>query len=162
MKVKTYIGIDNGVSGTIGIIPADGEPIFIKTPVQKVQDYTKAKKMISRVSVGELLELLEPYCDNCLLAMERPMVNPTRFASSVSAVRCHEAELTIIEALNIPYMFIDSKEWQKALLPKGIEGDEQKKFSLEIGNRLFPQFKDVKHPDRDGILIAEYIRRQNY
>ena len=32
---------------------------------------------------------------------------------------------------------------------------------IRIGNRLFPQFSDVKHPDRDGVLIAEYARRMN-
>ena len=48
------------------------------------------------------------------------------------------------------------------MLPKGIKGsDELKKMSLDVGNRLFPQFRDFKHPDRDGLLIAEYGRRIN-
>ena len=59
-------------------------------------------------------------------------------------------------------MYVDSKDWQKVLLPKGTKGsDELKKASLDIGNRLFPQFADNKHKDRDGILIAEYGRRLN-
>lgn len=159
---KVYVGIDNGVSGTIGIVGEDIEPVFVKTPVKKEQDYTKTKKIITRLDYSKFMELFSGLNKNDIcVVMERVMVNPTRFAATVSALRCHEAELIMIELLGCKHMFIDSKEWQKAMLPKGCTGDELKKASLDIGNRLFPQFEDVKHPDRDGILIAEYARRKN-
>lgn len=157
--MKAYIGIDNGVSGTIAIL-TDNETIFVKTPVKKEQDYTKAKKIITRVDVSALKELLEPFANDAFILLERPLVNPNRFAATSSALRCHEAELTVIEMLGIPLQFIDSKEWQKALLPKGC--DDTKKASLDIGNRLFPQFREFKHPDRDALLIAEYAKRRNF
>ena len=94
--------------------------------------------------------------------MERPMVNPTRFKATTSALRCFEAELILIEHLGYAYCYVDSKYWQRELLPKGIKGaDEQKKASKDIGKRLFPQLADFKHSDYDGILIAEYARRKN-
>lgn len=159
---KIYVGIDNGVSGTIGIVGEGIEPIFVKTPVKKEQDYTKTKKIITRLDYSKFMELFSGLNKNDIcVVMERVMVNPTRFAATVSALRCHEAELIMIELLGCKHMFIDSKEWQKAMLPKGCTGDELKKASLDIGNRLFPQFEDIKHPDRDGILIAEYARRKN-
>ena len=157
--MKAYIGIDNGVSGTIAIL-TDNETIFVKTPVKKEQDYTKAKKIITRVDVSALKELLKPFANYAFILLERPLVNPNRFAATASALRCHEAELTVIEMLGIPLQFIDSKEWQKALLPKGC--DDTKKASLDIGNRLFPQFREFKHPDRDALLIAEYAKRRNF
>ena len=158
---KTYIGIDNGVSGTIGII-SDTETKFIHTPTIKVQDYTKAKKIISRLSAIDFYDLLSGIdASNAFAVIERPMVNPTRFAATASALRCHEAMLITIEILGIPYQFIDSKEWQREMLPKGYKDGETKEASLEIGNRLFPQLREFKHPDRDGILIAEYARRKN-
>ena len=157
--MKAYIGIDNGVSGTIAIL-TDNETIFVKTPVKKEQDYTKAKKIITRVDVSALKELLSPFADDAFILLERPLVNPNRFAATSSALRCHEAELTVIEMLGIPFQFIDSKEWQKALLPKGC--DDTKKASLDIGTRLFPQFREFKHPDRDALLIAEYAKRRNF
>lgn len=159
--MKTYIAVDNGVSGTIGII-SDTETKFFHTPVVKVQDYTKKKKLISRLDANAFKELftgIDPLNAFCLI--ERPMVNPTRFAATESALRCHEAMLIVIELLGIPYQFCDSKEWQKELLPQGIDKDDTKTMSLQVGNRLFPQFKDFKHPDRDGILIAEYAKRKN-
>ena len=159
---KVYIGVDNGVSGSIGIVGDDITPMFIKTPAKKVQDYTKKKKLITRLDWQAFMDLLAEYDkDAVCVLMERPLINPTRFVASTSALRCHEAELMAIELLELRHIFIDSKEWQKVMLPKGCNGEELKKASRDIGDRLFPQFSHVKHPDRDGLLIAEYARRKN-
>ena len=40
-------------------------------------------------------------------------------------------------------MYIDSKEWQKELLPSGCKGEELKTASRDIGCRLFPKYKDL-------------------
>ena len=146
-ELKFYIGIDNGVTGSIGIVGKDLTYYnMVKTPVISGQDYTKAKKNISRVDVKAIVE--------------RPMKNPARFEATCSAMRALEAELTVLELYQVPYIFVDSKEWQRELLPKGITGaPELKKASLDIGKRLFPEVL-LKHPDRDGILIAEYARRK--
>lgn len=154
-----YIGIDNGITGTIGIIN-DNEYHFYPTPTKKSQDYTKAKKNITRIDGIKLRNILKEYSTyRCIL--ERPLVNPTRFFSTCSAMRSLEALLIVLESLSISYMFIDSKEWQKSLLPKGCKGVELKKASVDIGKRLFPNFSQVfdKHKDADGILIAEFARR---
>lgn len=159
--MKTYIGIDNGVSGTIAVIK-DGSVSFGKTPVVKVQDYTKRKKMISRLDVVEfdlILSGVDP--NNAMAVIERPLVNPKMFLATESALRCHEAMLVLIERRGIPYMFVDSRDWQSKMLPKGCTGGELKVMSKEIGNRLFPKFADVKHPDRDALLIAEWARRSS-
>lgn len=161
--MKVYIGIDNGVTGTIGVVGDEIEPKLYKTPVIMEQDYTKKKKNVSRVDCKGFLDIIGQFDPKDVRAViERPMINPTRFTASMSAIRCLEAELILLESLGISHMFIDSKEWQKKLLPQGIKGDdEQKKASFDIGNRLFPQFADFKHKDRDGILIAEWARRNN-
>ncbi len=165
--MKTYIGIDNGSSGSIGIVSTDNsfEPIFYLTPVFSEQNYTKTKKNISRIKFQELFNILEKYKENSFILIERPMINPGRFQATISAVRALEATLIIIEKLQIPYQYIDSKEWQKIMLPTGVVSSEElKKASVDIGCRLFPKFKDIiiKHKDADGILIAEYAKRKNF
>lgn len=163
MGNKIYIGIDNGVSGTIGIIN-DSITFYYKTPVFMVQDYTKKIKNINRIDTAKLEELLSPLKNNSFAVLERPMVNPRQFNATLSGIRALEATLIVLERLEIPYQILDSKEWQSELLPKGtnnkLDKKATKKVSLDVGNRLFPKFKDFKHDDRDGLLMAEYARRK--
>lgn len=156
---KTIIGIDNGTSGSIGLIN-DETVVFVPTPSKTEQDYTKKKKNISRLDVEKFKSFLEEYINKePLCILERPLVNPKMFRATEGALRCFEAELSIIESLKISHIFLDSKEWQRKILPSGIKGSKElKKASLDIGLRLFPQFeKEIKkQKDADGLLIAYY------
>jgi hypothetical protein len=161
--MKTYIGIDNGTSGSIGIICGE-DYYFFKTPAAMAQDYTKTKKNISRIVPSELMKIFSTVPTHQRKAViERPMVNPGRFAATISAVRCLESTLCILEAMEIPYEFVDSKNWQKVLLPSGCVKEELKTASRDIATRLFPQYANEykKQGDGDGMLIAEYARRMN-
>jgi hypothetical protein len=164
-----YLGIDNGVSGSIAVlIPKTGEYFFSCTPHKVEQDYTKKRKNIGRldgVSFSSLIvdflaeRGLSPWQGVALL--ERPMVNPQRFQATATALRCHEATLVILETLKMPLMYVDSKQWQKELLPPCLGSTLLKRASLDIGCRLFPRTVDSRHPDRDAILIAEFGRRKD-
>ncbi len=132
-------------------------------PVKTEQNYTKKKQMITRIDASLFYGIIS-ICSDVKVLIERPMVNPSRFKATTSALRSLEAVLIPIEAYKHPYEYIDSKEWQKALLPKGVKGTpELKKASRGIGCRLFPQHKELilKHKDADGLLIAEYARRKD-
>lgn len=166
--MKYYLAIDNGVTGTICLMNKDGGEVqFFKMPVKKEQSYTKTKQNISRIDHGKLFDLLSLLISdiaevtNYKVFIERPMVNPGRFKATVSALRALESTLVIVERWGFPVAYLDSKGWQKQLLPAGLKGEELKKASLDIGNRLFPQFKNFKHPDRDALLMAEFARRNN-
>lgn len=160
-----YFGIDNGVTGTIGAIIGN-KVSCICTPTKLEQNYTKKKGNISRILYNKLFKFFNTTiensnCDRIIALIERPMVNPGRFGATLSAIRALECTLIILENLDIPYQYIDSKEWQRELLPIGSHKEQLKKDSKDIGIRLFPQFKNeiTKHKDADGLLIAEYARR---
>lgn len=166
---KFYIGIDNGVSGSIAYVGSDYT--MVCTPVRKELDYPKTtKRYLNRIIFPELVELLENWIihmdatstEDPLVLVERPMVNPKRFVSTVSALRAFESTLNALELLRLPYRFIDSKQWQKEMLPKGITGsDNLKQASKSIGKRLFPRSADIiiKRGDADSLLMAEWARR---
>lgn len=159
---KVYIGIDNGVTGSIGVISND-EAFFVKTPVKSQQNYTKAKQNITRIDIVKMDAIFSKYSNAPIMVLvERPMVNPTRFKATTSALRALESTICFLEYKDIPFDYIDSKEWQRELLPKGVIGIDLKKASLDIGSRLFPScFKTIeKQKDADGLLIAEYCRRK--
>lgn len=163
--MRTYIGIDNGATGSVGIILQDGKVRFGAVPHKTEQSYTKKEQNVSRVDYAKFFDLLldvkmNTKDLNILVLIERPYVNPKGFKATVSAMRSLEAVLIAVEMLALPHQYIDSKEWQKSLLPEGITGPKALKLaSLQIGTRLFPQVES-KHKDRDGLLIAEYARRK--
>ncbi|NBK22754.1 MAG: hypothetical protein EOM68_12080 [Spirochaetia bacterium] len=163
------IGIDNGATGTIGLL-SDAKAWFFRIPTFSYPNYTKTPSRISRVDTLELaLELstampngVDKILASPIAFMERPMVNFRAKASTVaSALRALEAVSIVLEQLNIPYHFLDSKEWQSHFFGSHIMGrDALKKASKEVGISLFPQFTEIisKHGDADGLLIAKYAR----
>lgn len=162
---RPYLGIDNGVSGALGSIMEQGEAWLEPMPIRKELNYTKAKKWINRVDYPKLLACLRDLRDGCgmnqpLVLLERPMVNPGRFAATVSALRCMEATLIAIEQAGLPYQYVDSRQWQKVMLPSGLKGDELKKASLEVGRRMWPNLQIAKGADFDALLMAAWARRQ--
>ena len=170
-----FIGIDNGVSGTIGIIDEQGVGHLYPTPVYKDLNYQKSKvKHITRINFRALRSLLHDtlrdsndYVDpkKVKAAIERPMVNPQRFEATTSALRALEATLIVLESLNIGKEYCDSKSWQKALLPYISVADKKqypaklKEVSLEIGKRIYPNIEWDGFKDADGILIATYLKQ---
>lgn len=186
-----YIGIDNGVSGSIALIDENGSVIkFAKMPVKKDLNYTKTVSNIHRIDVGNLICCIDSFKIPSLLnsdgseklayvnrkvMLERPMVNPMRFQASMSAIRALEATLIVLEQLKLPYEYIDSKEWQRVLLPAGIyknkvdkagrnhmkaDPKDLKKASKDIAKRIFPSVDLDEFDDGDALLIAEYLRRK--
>ena len=163
---KAYIGIDNGVTGSLALV-YDDEYEMVHTPTIKQQSYQKAKAQITRIAYGELVTQLARWARQsrgyAFVAIERPYVNPKGFKATVSALRALEATLIAVESLGLPYQYVDSRQWQRKLLPRNIKGTPAlKSASVDIGIRLFPFASDriVARGDADSLLIAEWARRE--
>ena len=172
-----FIGVDNGVTGSISILNERGKVLYYeKIPVFKELNYTKTTQYLNRVDTVKLFEIFEKHVGGheCMAYIERPMINPSRWKASVSAIRCLEATLIVLNNMEIPHQYIDSKEWQEALLPirkkpkkktkKKKKGKKQEDASKElkeagvhVAKRLFPKIDCKK--DADGLLIGEHCRR---
>jgi len=164
--IDLYVGIDNGVSGTVGII-GEGYSEFFKTPTIFGQDYVKRSQNVTRNDHGVLKFFLERCAlraKRMFVLIERPMINPRMFKASISATRCMESQLIILDYLAeehyVVHQFCDSKEWQKTQLPKGTTGKDLKLRSMQVGCRLYPEHSLLmtKHKDADGILIARHCK----
>ena len=180
MSHKWYIGIDNGTTGTIGWVGEGVHPTIIETPVRVEQSYTKSSKNTTRIDHERITALFKEIIgehdpSEVLVVMERPFTgsfikgkngNGGRggFVANISAARAFEVTLVLVEQAKLPHEIVDSKQWQKVLLPKGVTGSEARKAaSKDIGLRLFPDQEEVinQHKDADGLLIAEWARREN-
>lgn len=162
--MKSWLGIDNGCTGSVGILNESGLVEYHKMPTFSDLDYTKKKKNITRIHSKNLMRLLGIKTAGSLASevcvfMERPMVNPGRWNATVSALRSWEAVLVCVEALGFRREFVDSKQWQSVLLPSGTEKEALKTVSLQIGKRLFPQVDFTGFKDADGLLLSEFCRR---
>jgi hypothetical protein len=162
---RSYIGIDNGVSGSIAFISPD-KTVFMHTPIKKEQNYTKKKQSIQRIDWRDLSIFLYSCADHVSemprVFIERPFVNPTGFKATASALRSLEATLVVLEMYQFPYQYIDSKQWQSEMLAKGYKGTAELKYaSMCAGIRLWPEYEEAirKHKDADSLLIAEWARR---
>ena len=165
LKANCFIGIDNGTSGTIGVI---GPVVthFFKTPARKYQDYHKTRvKHLNRLVYEEFKNILKPALKyDYRLHLEKPYSNAKGYIASTVALRCWESQLVAIEQLGISkYYVCTSKDWQDVMLP-GVKGvKELKKASLDKGVELYPEHKELirRHKDADGLLIAHWAKLTN-
>ena len=168
---KCYIGIDNGVTGTIAIFHRDGKMEYCKVPIKKQTSYPRAKKRsISRLHWEGFHELLKKTLskndkNNMLAILENPFKNPVGLEASISAARCFEAQTIFLEMEKIPHINITPREWQKEFLPKNLKKSaELKEASRDLGIQRWPSLEEEiqDHGDADGLFIAEYARLNNW
>lgn len=177
---KLFIGVDNGSAGTIGFINGErGWYGMEQMPHKTCQDYQKTATEVCRVDHAKLWEVLDSAItevrpDNpgaVKVLIERPFTAKFAFKAMMSGRRALEAVLIVLEQHDIGYEFIDSKEWQGALLPTpGVKFDAKgkkrsnspglKRLSHQVGHRLFPVIDETQFPDFDGLMIAEFLRRR--
>lgn len=160
-----YVACDNGISGSFAWVNEDcSESGVMTTPTFSEQDYTIKKQNVTRVDFKAVFAWFNENKLNgstARIVMERPFVNPMMFRATLSAIRAWEATLIAIHDLQLPRIVIDSKKWQKAMLPAGCKGSELKVASVQVGKRLFPDHSDWirDQKDADSLLLAEFARR---
>ena len=157
-----YLAFDNGTSANGVALLGISLIEYVPLPIKNELSYTKEEHHITRVDAPKLEQQILKWnlpADKTLVLMERPMINPTRFRASISAVRCLEAELIVVEKFGFKVEYVDSKQWQRILLPEVEGSTELKKASLELGKKLFPNIKLKK--DADSLLIAYWAKNRS-
>lgn len=163
---------DNGTTGTIGWIYGHhlSDYDMIEVPVKKRASFHKDPRSTTVIDVEKLKGTIRGWMEQAKLIpkdviayRERPMINPKRWQASMSASRADEAETIMLEQLGIKYKYVDSKAWQRHVLPSsgksGTTSDMLKAESMDIGLKEFKDHPDIvecikKHGDADGILGA--------
>ncbi len=166
-----YIGISRGGTGTIGIINENDEPYISQVPWSwfRVGGH-------KHLNYKKFVELLKPYVPvqenevrqkiNAMAVVEKPIgfmwkksasINIQKF---IASNRFFEAEMGILEALGIPVTLVEPANWQRDMFTNKYHKMTEKQASLELGNDLFPELKQSKAKDRDGICMAYWLKHQ--
>lgn len=164
-----YLGIDNGISGSVAAVNESGSwSVVATTPTFSEQDYVKKKQNVTRIDTGDLHHWFQDVIvatyggvEKVRVILERPMIFPGRFRATLSAIRAWEATLIVLAEFPWPKIVVDSRAWQKIILPEKCQGSELKTASVQVGCRLFPDHADWirDQGDADSLLIAEVARR---
>lgn len=157
---RTTIGIDNGSTGSIGIISPDGVT-FESVPTQDYLHYGAKGSISQRLDRAALINLIQPH-NNSIQAprifIERPFTG--KFINAViPAHRFFEATIIVLEDLQVGYEVVDSREWQKPVLGLVTGSANLKKASKLRGIQLYPKLEQAikSHGDADGLLIAHHF-----
>ena len=166
---KTVIFIDNGNTGSMGWY-GEGGSGFCLVPVKTRMSHHIKPHKIKAVDgpalsciISDIIKQAGHGVEGVIVCRERPMINPRRWKASLSASRADEAETIVLEAAGVPFIYVDSKTWQRGTLPssgaKGVTSSTLKAESMAEGLRRFPEFSALtkKHGDADGILGARVM-----
>ena len=160
-----YIGIDNGPSGSIGVLSSGPAQMFLPV-TERILNYTQKKAYTTLLNFRKMKRFFWKLANTrepIMLAMERPMINPGRWSATCVALRVHQQYLDMFSALKMGEpMSLDSRKWQKKFLPSGVKGPELKPASEQVGLRMFPQCRAeiLKHKDADGLFIALWLKQE--
>ena len=173
MLPRGILFFDNGTTGTVGWIYGGGNYAdydMIEVPVKKRASFHKDPRSTTVIDVEKLKGTIRDWMEqgkliskDVIAYRERPMINPKRWQASMSASRADEAETIMLEQMGIEDHYVDSKAWQRHVLPSsgkaGTTSDMLKAESMDIGLKEFKDDPGIvqcirKHGDADGILGA--------
>lgn len=160
--MSTYIGIDNGTTGAIGIITPEEVKLI------RSRAYTRPSTLMSgkgnEIDPKKLLDILAPYSGGIKMAvLERPFTATNMGNAPVLSRGAFEATRAVLEVLGIPFQVIDSRKWQKIYLPLGSKGKDLKVASKSIGIQRFPASEPEirKQGDADALFLAHFAKNNS-
>jgi len=172
VSTPTIIGIDNGPTGSIGVIRHRLAVYFGPVPTKPSLHYGKKGSISNRLDRATfnvtLMKALDfngqswPGTDNIRVFIERPFTaSAMMIKAMMSSARFFEATIIALEDLGLGYEVIDSGTWQKPLLG-AVKGSKELKLASKLrGQQLYPQYADAikEQGDADGLLIAHHFAR---
>jgi hypothetical protein len=159
---KSYIGIDNGVSGALALLTSEGAIETLAMPLQK----TRKGNEIDVVEVWRKMKIWTFEYHDVTVVIEEPGGSTSAKAATSMAGAFHSIR-AIMMILGLPLIRITPPQWQKPFL-KCKTGDT-KPVALQMAKSLYPSL-DLRASDKcrvpdsgivDALLIATWAKRNN-
>lgn len=159
-----WIGVDPGLKGALGFIPAAGEPWAEKLPFRKVHD----KQVVDVSAVRDRLLQLREQGHKIIAAFERPFLKRKQAGHLTIGINYGLALGGFHAAGVTPKEYEQPQDWQDIVLA-GIIGDDPKLRAKEFVQKNFPtanlRASKKAGGDHEGFIdalcVAECIRRES-
>lgn len=153
------LGIDPGKDGFLALIPDDGPPEFAQTPTLNIS----ARGSKRGYDVRGMCRLIRKMWPSYVILEKQQAMPKQGVASTFSTGYGMGLWEGIVVALDIPYVIVHPRRWQKSM-HSDIQGDNTKAKSIMAAQRLFPKV-DLRISTRarkphdgkaDALLLAAY------
>jgi crossover junction endodeoxyribonuclease RuvC len=163
--VKTYVGIDPGLTGAFGVIYEGDVITYAKVfdiPVQRVADKGFVKNAVNASQFAhDLFEQVTEWPSGVVL--EHTSAMPGQGVGSMFSMGDSFGCLRgVLEALQLEVTLVRPAEWKKEM---GLTG-KQKDGALDMARQLFPEIsvsrlgRKKDHNRAEALLLAEWMRRK--
>jgi len=158
--MKTYVGIDGGLSGGITALKDDKIIDIIKMPI------IKSAKTKSEYDVSEIINFLNKFEDPFVIFEKAHAMPKLGTVQAFNFGKGYGIIIGILSAMKIPFQIVHAKSWQKEMF-SDMNKMDTKQASAIIAQRLFPDF-DFRPTQRctkvdsgftDSALLAVYGSR---
>lgn len=166
MTMKTYIGIDNGVTGAIAALGPNDRWLF--HPVDVV-DCGKDRILDVHQNLAFIrdVEEMSGGTSGIVVVYEQQKKNPV-FGTKGNFANGRNGEFwrVLLTLSAIPFTWVDPNTWQRDVL-KGIPGTDTKMMAKLFLDQRFPEVplatynKSKQEAIRDAMCIAVWARSQN-
>ena len=138
--MSIFCGIDNGIGG--GLAFYDSEKNVLEAMPMPIVSVKKAKGNKNEYSIAEIVGILTSR-PITFAVIERAQAFPGQGVVSMFNIgRGFGIMEGMLAALEIPYMVVHSKTWQKKMF-EGVAHTDTKQASVLVAQRLFPGVKFV-------------------
>lgn len=165
-EYRTFIGIDNGISGGIACYkPGTNNLVVVPMPIIRTQLKNK-KGLKSEYDIPAVIGLLKQFGRVNITILEKAQPFPGQgVVSQFSIGRSFGIMEGVLAALHLPYQIIHPKTWQKKMF-EGIAHDDTKQASILVAKRLFPDVifraSDKAFKDHNGMTDAALMAYYGY
>lgn len=140
-RTPTYVGIDPGLSGAVVMLPPNGEPRGVSTPVYKTGK--GSKRAYLETGMDELFRGLDPALT--FVVLERAHAMPGQgVSSSFKNGEGYGLWRGILVAHRIPFQVVSSSVWHRALC-KGVPGADPKAKAIHVCQSRLPELRLILH-----------------
>lgn len=152
---------DNGSTGYLTVLDNTGKIAMHRAnPSIKCRDYTKREKYLKRLDLEQFAGLLKLYQaeagnKHCCLrvVLEQPFSQRGMAMAVIAGQRYYEAMVIVLELLDIPFLTVNSKTWQKWF---GFERSDKIAFTKRAKENHAGESWESNIVEGDSVLMADW------